>query len=114
MKEFVLLYRNDYAALASVTPEQAQATTKKWMDWIAGLDSQGKLVERGNRLEPSTGKVIRPGSVVTNGPYAEIKESIGGFSIIRAQSFDAALELAKGCPILSLGGNVEVREVSKL
>lgn len=114
MKEFVMLYRNNYEALPKVTPEQAQATTQKWMDWIAGLDSQGKLVARGNRLEPSTGKVIRPGSVVTNGPYAEIKESIGGFSIIRAGSFDEAVELAKGCPILNFGGNVEVREVSQL
>lgn len=111
MKEFLLVYRADYNYMPNRTPEEMQAMTKRWMDWIGGIAAQNKLVNRGNRLEPS-GKVIKNDSTITNGPYAEIKESIGGYSIVKAESYDAAIELAKGCPILTVGGNVEVREIS--
>ena len=114
MQEFLLVYRTDYNAMPQSTPEQAQATTKQWMDWIAGLRAAGQLGDRGNRLEPSNGHVLKPGNVVTNGPYAEIKESIGGYSIVKATSYEAAIEIAKGCPILKIGGNVEIRSISNL
>ena len=113
MKDYLLLYRTDYNAVAERTPEEAQAVTKRWMDWIGGIAAQNKLTDRGNRLE-NTGKVLKSDNVVTNGPYAEIKESIGGYSIIKADSYEAAVEIAKGCPILTLGGKVEVREISKM
>ncbi|WP_205511479.1 YciI family protein [Longitalea arenae] len=113
MKEFLLVYRADYSFMPDRTPEEMQAMMKRWMDWIGGIAAQNKLVSRGNRLE-SSGKVIRSDSTVTNGPYAEIKESIGGYSVVKAESYDAAIELAKGCPVLSIGGNVEVREISQM
>jgi hypothetical protein len=114
MENYLLVYRAEYSAMLKASPEQAEATTKRWMDWITGINAQNKLVDRGNRLEPITGKVVKPNNVVTNGPYAEIKESIGGYSIIKAKSYEEAVEIAKGCPILSVGGNVEVRLVSSL
>jgi len=49
--------------------------------------------------------------VVTNGPYAEIKEIIGGLIIVRADSIEEATEMTNGCPILSVGGNIEIRNV---
>ncbi|MGH2646606.1 MAG: YciI family protein, partial [Ginsengibacter sp.] len=103
----------DYNVIPGGTPEQMQAMTKKWMDWIGSIAAQNKLTDRGNRLDAS-GKVVRRDTVVTNGPYSEIKESIGGYSIVKAGSYEDAIELAKGCPILTVGGNVEVREVSIL
>jgi hypothetical protein len=111
MKDYLLIYRADFSFLNTRTPEEAQATTKRWMDWIGSIAAQNKLSDRGNRLEPS-GKVLKGDGMVTNGPYAEIKESIGGYSIIKADSYEAAVELAKGCPVLTMGGNVEVREIS--
>ena len=111
MKEFLLIFRRDIRKEAQPSPEQMQASVKHWQDWIGGIAAQNKLVNRGNRLEAS-GKVIRNDSTITNGPYAEIKESIGGYSVIKAESYDAAIELAKSCPIITLGGNVEVREIS--
>lgn len=87
--------------------------TKKWMDWIGGIAAQDKLIDRGNRLD-SAGKVVRPNQVVTDGPYTEIKELIGGYSLVKADSLEEAAELAKGCPVLALGGNVEVREINKM
>lgn len=114
MKEYALFYRSDYTAMPQVNPEQAAAMMQRWMDWMGQLKNKGQLVTQGGRLEPSTGKVVKPNNVVTNGPYAEIKETIGGYSIVKAASFDAAAEIAKSCPILSVGGNVEVREISSM
>ena len=83
------------------------------MDWIGGIAAQNKLVDRGNRLFPS-GKVVKPGNIITDGPYSEIKESIGGYSIVKADSLEEATELAKGCPALTVGGSVEVREIREM
>ena len=113
MNEFLFLYRADFATARQVSPEQAQATTQKWMDWIMGISKEGKLASRGNRLT-NEGKVLKPGNVVTNGPFSELKESIGGYTIVKAASYDEAVELAKGCPVLALGGSVEVREINPL
>ncbi|MES1226190.1 MAG: YciI family protein, partial [Bacteroidota bacterium] len=93
------------------SPEEMQAMTKKWMDWIGGIAAQNKLVDRGNRLD-GAGKVVRPNNVITDGPYSEIKELIGGYTLVKANSLEEAAALAKGCPILTIGGNVEVREIS--
>jgi hypothetical protein len=90
--------------------EEMQALTKRWMDWIGGIAAQNKLTDRGNRLFPA-GKVLKPGNVITDGPYAEIKESISGYSIVKAGSLEEAVEIAKGCPAQTVGGNVEVREI---
>jgi hypothetical protein len=113
MKDFLLAFRMDYTNMPDPSTEQAQAMSKRWMDWIGGIAAQGKLASQGNRLE-GTGKVLKPNNVVTNGPFTEIKESLGGFSIIKADSYEAAIEIAKGCPILNVGGSVEVREVGKM
>jgi hypothetical protein len=110
MKEFLFLYRTDYNQMQQATPEQMQASLQKWMDWLGSIAAQNKLIDKGHRLENS-GKVVKDGLVI-NGPYAEIKESIGGYSFVKAESYDAAVEIAKGCPIHSVGGSVEVREMS--
>jgi hypothetical protein len=111
MKDFLLVFRTDFSKMPKGSPEEMQALAKKWMDWFGSIAAQNKLVDRGNRLIPGIGKVVKPGSVVTDGPYMEIKESIGGYAIVKANSFEEASELAKGCPVLTVGGNVEVREV---
>ena len=111
MKDFLLVFRTDYSTMGKRSPEELQATTKRWMDWIGGIAAQNKLTDRGNRLVPS-GKVVNPDNVIADGPYTEIKESIVGYSIVKAGSLEEAAELAKGCPILAFGGNVEVREIS--
>ena len=109
MKEFLLVFRRDAVSKEpQPSPEQMQAMMKPWQDWMGGLAAQNKLVSSGNRLD-SDGRVIKPNNVITNGPYVEIKEAIGGYIIIKAGSLDEAAELSKGCPILQIGGNVEVR-----
>jgi hypothetical protein len=113
MKDFLMVFRNDAASIPTGTPEQLQAMTQKWIDWIGGIAAQNKLTDRGNRLKHD-GKVVGPNSVITDGPYTEIKELILGYSIIKAISIDEATEIAKGCPIYAQGGNVEVREIDAM
>jgi len=109
MNEFLLIFRRDYNPLESqFSPEQLQNMMTAWQNWMGSIAAQNKLVDAGNRLS-AEGRVVKPGAVVTNGPYVEIKEAIGGYILIRAESLDKAAEMAKGCPILSIGGNVEVR-----
>jgi hypothetical protein len=110
MADFLLVYRNDYASVPQAKPEEAEAIMKKWMDWLGGIAAQGKLTDKGNPLK-SGGKVVRANNKVTDGPYTEIKELLGGYSIVKADSLEDAAEMAKGCPIFESGGNVEVREV---
>src|ERR1700744_2891451 len=110
MKDFLLVYRGDYNAMPQMSPEEMQANTQRWMNWIAGIAAQGKLAAQGNRLMP-TGNVVKGNGVVSDGPYAEIKESIMGYSIVKADSYEEAAEIAGGCPVLHMGGNVEVRKI---
>lgn len=116
MKDFLLVYRNDFStqqAREERSPEDMQAVMKLWMDWLGGIAAQNKLVDRGHPLT-SAGKVVKANKVITDGPYTEIKELIGGYSIVKAETIEEAAELCHGCPIISFGGNVEVRELQQM
>jgi hypothetical protein len=111
MNEFILVFRrNEVSGEEQPSPEQLQAMMKQWQEWIRNIASQNKLVSSGNRLS-SDGRVVKKDNVITNGPYVEMKEAIGGYIIICADSLDEAVELSKDCPILNIGGNVEVRAI---
>lgn len=113
MKDFLFVYRSDNTNPPKSSPEEMQAMMQRWMDWLSGIAAQNKLTDQGNRLA-GDGKVVKPSNVIADGPYMEIKESIGGYSIVKTDSLEEAVELAKGCPILNVGGNVEVREINKM
>lgn len=113
MKEYLFVYRNDYKSQPKATPEQGKAEMQKWMDWFKDIDAKGNLVNYGNALG-SAGKVVKSTKMVTDGPYTEIKELIGGYSVVKTETIEEATEIAKGCPILETGGNVEVREINKM
>jgi len=108
MKEFMLLFRADYKNMQSRSPEEWQEMAKKWKDWIAGLSAQNKWVAAGKQLSQN-GKVVRPNGVTTDGPFVELKESVNSYCIIKADSLEDAAELSKNCPILTVGGTVEIR-----
>ena len=112
MDEFVLLMRHmDGSKTAS--PEQMQAWMKQTMDWIGGIAAQNKFVA-GTGLPFDDARVVSSDKMVTNGPFGEIKETIGGYIIVKADSVEEAVEFAKGCPVLQGEGNtVEVRKVAK-
>src|SRR5271154_7388108 len=112
MKEFILIFRHEDGNKVA-SPEQIQIWMKQTMDWIGGIAAQNKFIG-GNGLRFEDAKVVRYNNVVTNGPFGEIKETIGGYIMVKANSVDEAVEFAKGCPVLQGDGNtVEVRKIAK-
>lgn len=108
-----MIYHGDANNIPKGSPEEMQANLQRWMDWIGGIAAQNKLVDRGNRLFPAA-KVLKSDGVISDGPFTEIKEQILGYSIIKADSIDEATALSRGCPILRIGGSVEVREINAM
>jgi hypothetical protein len=109
MTEFIFLYRGGEPP---ADPVLRQEVMQRWAIWMKSLADSGHLVARGNALERS-GKTVR-GKVIMDGPFAETKEMVLGFTVIRAADLAEAAELAKGCPIATAGGAVEVRPVMQL
>ena len=113
MSEFILLFRGgDEARTADQqSPESWQAHMQQWKLWIDGLTEQGKFV--GSQPLKIAGKVVNGRKkLVTNGPFVEGKEIVGGYLICKAANIDEAIEIAKGCPMLDHDGLVEVREIN--
>ena len=115
MNEFALIMRHEDGAKVA-SPEQMQQWMKQTMDWIGGIAAQNKFVS-GTGLPFDNSKIVttkRGKSVVTNGPFGDIKETIGGIIIVKAESVDEAVEFAKGSPVLQGEGNsIEVRKIAR-
>ncbi len=112
MDEFILIFRHEDGG-KKASPEQMQIWMQQTMDWIGGIAAQNKF-SGGNGLPFDDARVVHPKNVVTNGPFGEIKETIGGYIIVKANSIDEAVEFAKGSPVLQGDGNtVEVRRIAK-
>ena len=108
----MLIFRHqDGSKIAS--PEQIQKWMEQTMNWIGGIAAQNKF-SQGIGLLFEDAKVVGHNNVITNGPFGEIKETIGGCIIVKADSVDEAVEFATGCPILQGEGNtVEVRKIAR-
>ncbi|WP_219225253.1 YciI family protein [Pedobacter antarcticus] len=112
MEEFILIFRRDFNTKEEQpSPEQLQASVKLWQDWLGGIGAQNKLAKPLQRWD-TAGKIVKSNKSVTDGPYAEIKESIGGLIFVKVDNYDEAVSIAKDCPILQLGGNVEIRKAT--
>jgi hypothetical protein len=111
MANFLFVYRggND----DKLAPDEMQKVMQQWMNWIQEGFQKGWMVDAGDALTPE-GRVVNSKKVVMDGPFVESKEIVGGFSIVKADSIDAAAEIAKGCPGLTTGGKVEVRVLAGL
>ena len=111
MSEFTYLFRG---GAAPGSPELTQQRMQKWVAWMTELGQNGYIKYPGHPLEP-TGKLVRgKQKTVTDGPYAETKDIIGGFMLIEAKDLDHAVEISMGCPIFEAGGLVEVRPIMKM
>ena len=111
MEEYVLLMRLDILTKdAQPSPEQMQVYMKQYHDWVGGIAAQNRFV--GGTGLSTEGKVLKANNIVTDGPYAELKESLAGFITVKAMNFDEAAGFARNCPILHGEGNtVEVRKI---
>ncbi len=112
MDEYALIMRHE-DGLKVASPEQIQIWMKQTMDWIGGIAAQNKFTS-GTGLPFAGAKVVHANKTVTNGPFGDIKETIGGLIIVKAESIEEAVEFARGCPVLQGEGNtVEVRKIAK-
>ena len=112
MDEYALIFRHEDGNKVA-SPEQIRIWMKQTMDWIGGIAAQNKF-SSGTGLPFEDAKVIRHNNMVTDGPFGDIKETIGGFVIVKADSVEEAVEFAKGSPVLQGEGNsVEVRKIAK-
>ncbi len=111
MSEFVYIYRG---GTRPTSPEQGEQLMQKWVTWLKELGAKGHVKDQGQPLD-ATGKVVSgKQKTITDGPYAESKAVVGGYSLVVAKDLAHAAELSKGCPIFELGGFVEVRPVMQM
>jgi len=106
----MLLFRgNDWHK--NLSAEETQKVTDQWMAWFRRLTEQGKAVA-GNPLEREGKIVSGKNRVVSDGPFAESKEAIGGYFLLDVATMDEAVAIARECPGLPYGIRVEVRPVA--
>jgi len=96
-----------------MSPEESQASMQKWFDWINQLREKG-LYKGGDPLMPGGKTIQGKKPVVTDGPFAEGKELLGGYFIISAESLEEATQMAFGFPDFDIQGSVEIREIMKI
>ena len=111
--QYLLLFRNSQEG-PDPTPQEMEQIFGRWMSWMKGMGAKG-VFAGANRLQ-DTGKVLRGpgGESLTDGPFAEAKEVVGGYVLISADNYAQAVDIAKGCPGLDMGTVVEIREVEPL
>ena len=114
MKEYMLLFRGGREQMETASPEQSQAHLQRWVNWMNKLGEEGKFV--GAQPLNKVGKTVSsPKKVISDGPFMEGKEMVGGYLICKAKTIEEAVEISKGCPVLDAeDGVVEVREIQEL
>lgn len=113
MKQFILLLHEQADDADLMSPEEMQSTIERYSKWAEALGAQGKFVG-GEKLADDGGRVLRTtidGMIVSDGPYSETKDVIGGYFIIRAASYAEAEEIAKNSPHAERGRPIEIRHL---
>jgi hypothetical protein len=111
MEKFIYLFRGGDGP--SLSPELMQAHMQKWMAWMESLGKKGILVG-GDPLHPSGKQVNGKKKAVTDGPFVESKEMVGGYLIVNAKDIEEAVEISKDCPIFEMDGKLEIRPIHKM
>ena len=110
---FLFVYRSEPFDMSKVAPEEMQQSMERWSKWIQRGFAEGWMINPGDALMPE-GRVVDRNQVVTDGPFVESKELVGGFSVIKVDSFEEAVKHAKTCPNVLEGGSVEIRPMAGL
>lgn len=110
MKDFLYLFIGGNEAAATRSPEEMQQNMEQWMTWIGTMREAG-IYKGGDPLEAEGKTIAGADRVITDGPFAEAKEVVGGYILLSVKDMDAALEHARGCPIYEDGGRVEIRPI---
>jgi hypothetical protein len=113
MPKFMFLMHDQPAAFAKMTPDEMQKVVQRYIAWGKSLRARKRL-EGGHKLANEPGRVMRKKRdkvLVSDGPYAESREVLGGYFLVKAKDYDDAAKLAADCPHLDYGGAIEVRQV---
>lgn len=116
MSQFMLFLHETPADYADYSAAEMQRIIGEYVAWRNQIEAAGQFAGS-NKLKDEGGRhiTLRNGQLrVTDGPYAEAKEVLGGYFIIKAGNYDAAVEIAQGCPHLKYGGWIEVREIEQV
>jgi hypothetical protein len=116
---FAMLINNDESEWAAASPDELEASIKEIYAWFDKWAAEGKIGDGGARLQASsTAKTVRAGAdgrpVVTDGPYLELKEVIGGFVLLNVENIDEAVALASTWPSLQGSTSLEVRPIHEM
>jgi len=112
MKDFMMIFIGANYADIGLSPEQMQDRMGKWFAWSNKMEQQG-ILKGGDALHAQAKRISGPDRIVTDGPFVEAKELVGGYFTVSAESVDKAMEIAQDYPDYDLGGTVEIREVMK-
>jgi hypothetical protein len=113
MSEFVYLFRRPMQPTES--PQRMQELMQRWQAWYQDLEKSGHLAHLGQPLEMNGAAVVTNGrGSYRDGPYAETKDIVGGYSVVRAVDLAEAIALTKGHPVFEMGGMIEVRSAMNL
>jgi hypothetical protein len=112
MTEYLILICEDEAAYATASAQDWQRTMSAHERFQEQVVEKGGKIVSGRALQPTTTATTIRADVVTDGPFAETKEALGGFYLIEARDLDHALDISKLCP--APHGCVEVRPVVDL
>ena len=109
MKQFKLIFRYDFNPNYQPTAEEMESEGQKWGQWIGSLAQNGQFA--GTTQLGYSGKVLKSDGSVVDNMHMNNSEVLAGDMLINAKDYSEALYLAKGSPILEIGGNVEIRDV---
>ena len=113
MKECMLLLSGATERDPSLSIQEQQAQMMKYLEWLNDLKSKG-AIKSGQPLGNDGRTLSNNAGVITDSPFLETKEAIGGYFVVNAESLEAATEVAKTCPHLLMGGNIEVRPITEI
>jgi len=109
MKNFMLIFIGEEYEDLNFSPEEMQRRMTKWKEWTEKMLAKDIFVDGHGLLKNA--KTLKSGPEdIHDGPYLDIKETVGGYYVVKAESMDAAVEIAKDFPDFDLGSSVEVRE----
>jgi len=110
MSDYMMIFIGSNYGELGLSPEEIQVKMGKWWEWQGKMEGDG-ILKGGNALQPTAKRISGENRVVSDGPFAESKEMVGGYYIVSAENAGEVEKIAQGYPDYDLGGTVEIREI---